>query len=352
MKKSNLSVLYLGSSGAGVKFTEFMIEELKENWEDIGVISRSFIKIPKGSINHLIIKVPGSRILAGLGVGRRVALRQILDFVRENKTKVLIIPMAHPWDLSFQEILQEEQIKIIRIIHDAQRHPGDIWPRKSHINKMLRSDYLITLSEYVKFEILRRHVGFVLSTVHPRLQYQLSESTSPYIEVSEKYDLIIGRQRRYQNARRVIKWWRSIPFQVTEGRILVIAGRTNIWLRMRHRDSRIRFIRGWLSESEFSNLVRGANRIFCLYEEASQSGIVSIAQQFSIPILVTRVGGLPEQILRFGGGVIVDKENPLNWTDGYINLNNGIGKDPVSNDPNRIFMKDVSDVLGFVHELS
>jgi glycosyltransferase involved in cell wall biosynthesis len=36
--------------------------------------------------------------------------------------------------------------------------------------------------------------------------------------------------------------------------------------------------------------------VICLYKEASQSGIVEQAKYWGVPIIVSNVGGLPEQI--------------------------------------------------------
>lgn len=46
------------------------------------------------------------------------------------------------------------------------------------------------------------------------------------------------------------------------------------------------------------------------YRSATQSGIVQIAYGFDLPVIVTRVGGLPEVVAEGETGYVVEKENP------------------------------------------
>jgi hypothetical protein len=58
----------------------------------------------------------------------------------------------------------------------------------------------------------------------------------------------------------------------------------------------LRILDGWLTEDEMESLISGAEFIILAYVEASQSGVIPIAHGFGVPVLVTKVGGLTEQI--------------------------------------------------------
>ncbi len=320
-KNSKIGLLYLGSSGAGVKLTELLKKELPNSDRNVYLITRANVLKSMGSTAAISIRIPSLRLLAWVGIGRNRAKNRVLRFIKEAEIQTVLIPMAHPWDLYWQKSLQSEGIKIIRIIHDAKRHPGDLWPRNRDIEKLCNSDYVITLSKYTASLLEDLTQGTIVSCI-PEFEYAAQTfKTSKFSEVKD-YDLIIGRQRKYQNSKSVIKWWTKLPAEVKQDRKLIVAGRLSIHTRVLLNNSQnVIFINRWLSEEEFEGLISGANRIICLYREASQSGIISAAQSKSIPVLVSDVGGLQEQIETFGGGVVASLGSKEDWEFKYGQLN-------------------------------
>jgi len=273
------------------------------------------------STTEISIQIPSLRLLAWIGIGRKRAKIRVIQLIKEAKIETILIPMAHPWDLYWQKLLRSQGVKIIRIIHDAKRHPGDLWPRNRDIEKLCNSDYVITLSRYTA-SLLQDLTQSIIVSCIPEFEYSVETyKTSEFSEI-EDYDLIIGRQRKYQNSKSVIKWWTNLPAEVKNGRKLVVAGKLSLFTRvLLNNPQNVIFINRWLSEKEFENLISGANRIICLYKEASQSGIISAAQSKSIPVLVSDAGGLQEQIETFGGGVVASLGSKEDWELKYELLN-------------------------------
>jgi len=61
------------------------------------------------------------------------------------------------------------------------------------------------------------------------------------------------------------------------------------------------------------------------YRSASQSGISQIAYYYDLPIIVTRVGGLPEIVDEGKSGFITESENPKKLSEVlYQNLSSPI----------------------------
>ncbi len=267
------------------------------------------------------VNLPTLRILVLLGIGRARARQQIVQQIKKDKIKTIIIPMAHPWDLHFQKYLQIQGVKVIRIIHDSKRHPGDIWPRNKDILKMCDADQIITLSRFTA-SFLEIHSNKTIVSCHPVLKYGSSSSTLNAQVLINNYDLIIGRQKKYQNSKKVIRWWVKLPASIKQSRNLVVAGNLNMTTRMAvSSEKNVILLDRWLTDAEFGYLVENANRVICIYKEASQSGIVSAAQFAGVPVLVSNVGGLPEQIETFGGGVVASLLSEVDWQAKYIILN-------------------------------
>ena len=54
----------------------------------------------------------------------------------------------------------------------------------------------------------------------------------------------------------------------------------------------------------------GADVLVLPYIEASQSGLIPIARALGTPVVVTPVGGLPEQVIHGASGVVAQRVTP------------------------------------------
>jgi hypothetical protein len=320
-KFPNIGVVYLGSSGAGVKFTELLVKELPKHSLNLTLFSRKSEIQSRRNLKIVTIEIPSLRLLALFGIGRNRAKKRIIQEIQSAGIQTLLIPMAHPWDLSMQDELRSKGVKIIRIIHDANRHPGDLWPRDRHIKKMCDVDCAITLSRHTESQIKNFSSNTIVSCI-PKLEYGSDIESVIDLDGFQNYDLVIGRQKKYQNLKSVVKWWISIPADAKQRRTLIVAGEMSLTSRLRFAlATDVVLIRRWLSDGEFQSLIKRANRVICLYREASQSGIISAAQSNNTPVLASNVGGLVEQISFFGGGVVARLESPNDWLMKYYELN-------------------------------
>ena len=66
----------------------------------------------------------------------------------------------------------------------------------------------------------------------------------------------------------------------------------------------IRVENRWISNKEFSDALMSADLLVLPYREASQSGVVAAAMASALPVIVTPVGGLSEQIQHRANGLI------------------------------------------------
>jgi glycosyltransferase involved in cell wall biosynthesis len=73
---------------------------------------------------------------------------------------------------------------------------------------------------------------------------------------------------------------------------------------------RVRFISRFVEEEELPSLFRRADLVVLPYREIDQSGVLYAALAFARPLVVTRVGGLPELADRHGAAVAVPPEDP------------------------------------------
>ena len=66
----------------------------------------------------------------------------------------------------------------------------------------------------------------------------------------------------------------------------------------------------YIPDSEVSNYFSAADVVALPYRTASQSGVTQIAYSYDIPVIVTKVGGLPEIVDEGQSGFAIEPENP------------------------------------------
>ncbi len=90
---------------------------------------------------------------------------------------------------------------------------------------------------------------------------------------------------------------------------LTIAGKG----KLSNRFNKINFflVNKWLTNHEIDTLIRNSHLVVLPYTEASQSGVLAIAQSLSTPVVATPVGGLIDQIDNLHNGVVAESLSPL-----------------------------------------
>ena len=66
----------------------------------------------------------------------------------------------------------------------------------------------------------------------------------------------------------------------------------------------------YIPDSEVSNYFSAADIVALPYRTASQSGVTQIAYSYDLPVIVTKVGGLPEIVDEGQSGFTIEPENP------------------------------------------
>jgi len=314
---SNQAILYLGSRGAGVRFFVYLNNLLATHNVPFIAICRPDIYQSGETIRQIHVQIP-SKLKVLLRIGRGEVTRTIIQLLEKNAIKNVIIPMAHPWDLHLQKELQDRDINLVRIVHDAHRHSGDFFPNQHHIKRMIENTYVVTLSQHVS-NSLPVSQDRKISLIHPILpQLETCEEKEFEFLRDIKYDLIIGRLRRYQRPFSVAVWWLRNSDDPT--RKLVVAGKASrLFGLLSIISPRIYVMRKWLSECEVSTLIKGAALVLCLYKEASQSGVIADAAFHKVNVLATDVGGLAEQISCYGNGMNTSR-NKTHWQRDYAKI--------------------------------
>lgn len=129
--------------------------------------------------------------------------------------------------------------------------------------------------------------------------------------------LYFGVIRPFKGVEDLVRAFDLIPDEEISGFWLTVVGETwEGWTRpreliasSRHRD-RITFADRYVDDEEAGNFLNGADVMVLPYHRSSTSGPLHVAMSRGLPVVVTRVGGLPEAVRGYEGAILVPPRDP------------------------------------------
>jgi glycosyltransferase involved in cell wall biosynthesis len=228
---------------------------------------------------------------------RKSLLRQAVN----GGLKTVVFIMSSPWDLFLGRRLEREGVNVVRIIHDANPHPGEKFPPNFWIRLLIKDcSKIVTLSNYVAGQLTKKY------RVDPD---KIMVCSFPVLKVEKKHTnkipsarriLLIGRGKRYQGQKLLEEAWSLMAKSNIE---IVIAGE-GFKPNSSHLD--IEYKNWWMTRDEMIEEISSSDLVVFPYIEASQSGTIPICKALGIPVLVTPVGGLVEQVENFVTGLVCE----------------------------------------------
>jgi glycosyltransferase involved in cell wall biosynthesis len=244
------------------------------------------------------------------GAWRLPQLRQrFLARIMRDRTQAVITLMPHVWTPLIAPAIRRAGVRYVTIIHDAHGHHGDPtgllhgWM----LRDVLHADLVVTLSSAVAGSL--QAAGLVparkiLVLFHPDLYYGSRANPQPPHPGEAFRLLFLGRILPYKgfdlllDALDIVKG-EGVPVELG----VFGEGPLDPWVK---RLSAIgaEVVNRWLSEEEIGNALRRYHAVVLSHVEASQSGVAAAALGAGVPLIVTPVGGLREQILHGQTGLV------------------------------------------------
>lgn len=143
---------------------------------------------------------------------------------------------------------------------------------------------------------------------------------------STKTLLFFGYVRRYKGLDTLFRAMPAVLEKYPGGRLLIVGE----FYEDRHDYERLMDELGiaddvhiedrYVANEEVGGYFRQADVVVMPYRRATQSGILSIAYAYDRPVVVTRVGGLPESVVEGKTGTVVEPEDPADLAEGILRV--------------------------------
>lgn len=291
--KADHIVVYWGRRGGGLDLFNHFIDDCKDLGVSIVPSERPTYRGRDGKA----LPISSMNVRAWL-----LARRRLLGQVLEGEYKTVVFVMSSPWDLFLGKKLLRKSAQVVRIIHDSQPHPGENFPPNFWIRLLTKDcSRIVTLSNYVASQLIAHHGVDPQKILVCRFPIPNVENKQSKKDSSSKKILLIGRGKKYQGQHLLEKAWDLLDKTDKE---LVIAGE-GFKPNSKHPD--IIYKNWWMSREEMLEEIGSSQLVVFPYIEASQSGTIPICKALGIPVLVTPVGGLIEQVDNSITGLISDR---------------------------------------------
>jgi glycosyltransferase involved in cell wall biosynthesis len=319
---TKLRVMHLGSKGAGprmlldfaraaadhgvaVSLAYFGGNELADDLAGLGLPTHASPAPRRGGLPGMAWRVLSNGWYA-------ITLRR---FVRAQGVDAVYAVMDNPLDLLPTLLLRWSGVPVLGSAHDPDLHRGEEHPVIEFLMWLRPQSYsgLMTYSSSVATRVARRspRPDRVFETVHAA--YGMTDVPPPARQAVGTPVRVgfFGRLLRYKGLGRLAAAVRQLR---DEGLCIQLAvyGSGNIdheLARALHAvDAEVE--NRWIEDREIASIVSSCDIIALPYEEASQSGVVGYAMNAAVPVVVTPVGGLTEQVVDAGVGIAADDMTP------------------------------------------
>ena len=224
-----------------------------------------------------------------------------------------------PMNVFFSKSLKKDCLKIA-IIHNLIPHEKRFFDRIFNRIFVKSYDGFIVLSESVKKDLL----AIDPAAKHCLLKHPSYNQFGDKIEREEaaaalgldptkKILLFFGLIRNYKGLDLLLQAFSNLNNEFS----LVIAGEvyveeityTNLIAKSKNKN--IHFVNQFIDEQDVKLYFSVADLCVLPYKSATQSGIQALANSFCLPVLISNVGGLAEDIVDEKNGFILNDINPL-----------------------------------------
>lgn len=301
MVKNKLGLIHLGRSGAGPLFLVEMAKALKKLGEIPTIISNPEIlqDYPDLEIDFEFSTYVSQKTLVlnfPKAVSRAFKLRMEL---KKRELRYIISPMESIYQSLLIPIWLPRNIKYVSLIHDGELHPGkfNLLFKLMRYLEIRRANLLVVLSDASRGEVMKRSPKKVLLTPLPFLDFGDPDSVTEPLQSRGLSMLFFGRLEPYKGLQELLEAMRIVGTGNVSNVSLIIAGSgPEVRLKEFYTQRNVYWLSEWIPDEEIPNLFNSADLVILPYIQASQSGVISIAHRYGVPVAITPVGGLKEQI--------------------------------------------------------
>ncbi|AWK81318.1 glycosyltransferase family 4 protein [Photobacterium damselae] len=237
-------------------------------------------------------------------------LFEIKKFYKNNKIDNVLFTATHPLSLLYMSIFNKNNISTV--IHD---------PLVKLNEKFFDKNILISFYFYLVNNLIERFSDKIILLSRAFIDIYREKYTNKEVihmphgffddfltsSNNKKFDICFaGRITKYKGLDLLI----SAVEKLDDKYSVVIAGSGNdLCLDKLTSKENYTLFNEWISDKKLCDIISSSKIVVLPYRSASQSGVITLSQACSVPVITTNVGGLGEQVTDSVDGLVIQKEN-------------------------------------------
>lgn len=257
--------------------------------------------------------------------------KRIVERIRRDRVEAVIEIIPHVWSPFIMPSVRQAGARYITIQHDSAPHAGDY---RSRIARRVfetasrQADLVLTLSQVVANglaadpEIAKKTITLFLPDVRPSMAgLHRHNLKSPGPDVPLRL-LWLGRIMPYKGLPLFVEAVEKLRARGVDVEVGVFGEGSlgDSGARLKATGVRCEIDNRWHSHREVADLLSRFHVAVLSHTGASQSGVASTALGAGVPVIVTPVGGLPEQIEHGVTGLVARRADSDALADAIANL--------------------------------
>lgn len=215
---------------------------------------------------------------------------------------------------------------LVMTIHDVRQHLGDTesghTPQRIMDFGFRRADHVI-VHGLSMVDTVVDEIGFRPEQIHviPLIALGELDSSEP-ISDDDQSILFFGRIWEYKGLEYLVRAAPRVCAEFPEAKF-IIAGRGEDMRRYRqcmHDPASFVVLNDWITDQHRSELFARCSMVVLPYIEASQSAVTPIAYAYEKPVIVTRIGGLPDMVDHGKTGLLIPPRDVDALADAMLQL--------------------------------
>lgn len=305
-----IAIIYLGRRGAGGWISFELALQLQSVFSILTITSQyTENQCAWKSLQNEQLVIPTFRnaIFAFISLTVPIRINALTRKLHTFQPKVLLFPMFHPWNALIQRRMSK--VPSVVFVHDPQPHPdltGWFYSKLEQLS-IRQAERCIVMSSKLTEDLIKRGIQSDKIDVIHLGPYRITRNQK-LIPLKRNIPtlLFFGRIVPYKGLDLLLRAYADIR-QTHQAR-LVIAGEGDLksFKKMLDNLPDVEILNRWIPENEIEKIFFQSDLLVLPYTSASQSGVIPIAASFGLPVIATRVGGIPEQIEDGTSGWLVE----------------------------------------------
>ncbi|MDE6608753.1 MAG: glycosyltransferase family 4 protein [Lachnospiraceae bacterium] len=256
---------------------------------------------------------------------------KVAGFIKKQKPDMVAIQWWHPYFAPCYRLLEMFMGKqnVVFVCHNV--FPHERFPLDKCLTKLVLSGgkhfVVHAKEEGEELKKIKRNPDYSV-TPHPtynmfRFENMTRKQAREKLGIgeTEKILLFFGFVREYKGLKHLLRAMPMIAEEVQKARLFVVGDfdgdreEYEELIQALRIGERIKLIDGYTPDKEVEKYFAASDLVILPYESATQSGIVQIAFGFERPVIVSRVGGLPDVVKDGETGYVTKPCDPEELAD-------------------------------------